>query len=128
MPVFNRSKKRAVAVNTKIMVRNQFYTFMPILYWLSLFFTPILVTGWLSDVTGHIGWLMLVFLGSLIISWLLGIISYGLIFSFLDMADRVESIERRLRKAEKDDSRPPSPEPALEEPESRNKSSWEGLI
>ena len=128
MSVFKGSKERAVAVNTKIMVRNQFYALMPILFWLSLFLTPILVAGWFTDVTGHIGWLMIVFLGSLLLSWLLGILSYGLIFSFLDMADRVESIERRLRKAGRDDSRPPSPEPALEESESRNRSSWEGLI
>ena len=126
--MFNRSKKRAVAVNTKIMVRNQFYILMPIMYWLSLFLTPTIVAIWIGSLTGHIGWAMAALLLSLLFTWLLGIMSYGFIFSFLDMADRVESIERRLRKAEKDDSRPPSPEPALEDPESSNKSSLEGLI
>ena len=128
MPVVSRSKKGAVAVNTKIMVRNQFYTLMPIMYWLSLFLTPTIVAIWIGKLTGHIGWAMVALLLSLLLTWLLSIMSYGFIFSFLDMADRVESIERRLRKAEKDDSRPPSPEPAVEEPESSNKSSWEGLI
>ena len=115
-------------MNTKIMVRNQFYTLMPIMYWLSLFLTPTIVAIWIGKLTGHIGWAMVALLLTLLLTWLLSIMSYGFIFSFLDMADRVESIERRLRKAEKDDSRPPSPEPAVEEPESSNKSSWEGLI
>ena len=85
--MFNRSKKEAVTVNTKIMVRNQFYTLMPFMYWLSLFLTPILVTVYVRGLTGpgNIGWLIGVFFFSLLLSWLLGILSYGLIFSFLDV-------------------------------------------
>ena len=90
-------------MKTKIMVRNHFYTLMPIIFWISVFLPPLIFAVMVgvnspSSAMGSFVAGLLTFLGTTLIFWLLGIVGFGLIFSFLDVADRIESIERMLAK------------------------------
>ena len=114
-------------MNTKILVRNQFYTLMPIMYWFSLFLGPAAIAVYVLIKT-HVGYALAALVFSLLFNWLFLIMTYGFIFSFLDMADRVESIDRRLRKAEESKPKPPSPEQDLGQQEPPEKNASENLI
>jgi len=90
-------------MKTKILVRDTFYTLLPFIFWVSVFLPPLImavVVGVNSPASAMGSFVagLLTFVAMTFFCLLLGVLSFGLIFYFVDVADRIESIEKMLAK------------------------------
>jgi len=90
-------------MKTKILVRDTFYTLLPFIFWVSVFLPPLImavVVGVNSPASAMGSFVagLLTFVLMTFFCLLLGVLSFGLIFYFVDVADRIESIEKMLAK------------------------------
>ena len=88
-------------MKTKILVRDTFYTLLPFIFWVSVFLPPLImavVVGVNSPASAMGSFVagLLTFVAMTFFCLLLGVLSFGLIFYFVDVADRIESIEKML--------------------------------